>query len=424
MTQRIIMVMLLMVFGMYSMLSAQEKTESLEQLVQEAVLNNPQLRALAHSVKADEAKIPQAGSLPDPVLSVNIMNVPVESWVFDQEAMTGKQIALMQMFPFFGKLGLREDIASAAAAVTESQHRELLNQLIRDVKNTYYTLFFIEQSIKTVQKNRDLLTEFVKIAETKYSVGKGLQQDVLKAQVELSKMTDKLITFREKRQALEAKMNALLNRPAGTDLGHTSEPGITPVSQDLEEFKRQARENRPLIQAWEAMRLKSRKAIDLAKKGYWPDFSIGLAYTQRDKLSNGMGGADFLSGGISLNLPIYSGTKQSKKVEETQLTQKAVDQRYLNVINTVNAGLDKGLSDIRKNTEQLDLYRTGIIPQASQSLQSAMTGYQTDKVDFLTLINNQMTLFNFELDYFRILSDYNKTVANLEFISGVTLDKQ
>jgi outer membrane protein TolC len=171
------------------------------------------------------------------------------------------------------------------------------------------------------------------------------------------------------------------------------------------------------------MKKQSNLKVNLAKKAYWPDIGLFIAYTQRDELQNGNPGYDFLSGGISLNIPIYSGIKQSQKVEETQFTRIMIDERYTQVLNQVFYELENTRSNVNKNVRLVELFKTEIIPQASQSVESALVGYQTDKVDFLTLINNQITLFNYDIDYYRVLSDYNKDIASLEFLTGVKFDK-
>ena len=169
------------------------------------------------------------------------------------------------------------------------------------------------------------------------------------------------------------------------------------------------------------MKKQSRLKVDLAQKDYWPNIGVFLAYTQRDELQNGNPGYDFLSGGISLNIPLYSGNKQSKKVEESQYTKIMIDERYTQVLNQIYYELASNHSNAEKNARLVNLYKTEILPQANQSVESALIGYQTDKVDFLTLINNQITLFNYDLDYFRVVSDYNKDIARLEFITGIDL---
>jgi outer membrane protein TolC len=249
-------------------------------------------------------------------------------------------------------------------------------------------------------------------------VGKGLQQDVLKAQVELSKMIDKLIQLDQKRAVKQAQINTIINQPVNSTLGKPKEPQFLNLARSLDSLRQVAAVNRPLLHGWESMRKQSDLKVDLAKKDYWPNIGVFVAYTQRDALQNGSPGYDFLSGGISLNLPIYSGSKQSKKVEETVYHKNMIDERYQQILNQLYFELENNYSSAEKNAKLVELFKTGIIPQASQSLESAMTGYQTDKVDFLTLINNQITLFNYEREYYRVLSEYNKDLARLEFITG------
>lgn len=399
----------------------QDQVLVLDDLINTAIEHNPQLKSMRSAFMADSSKISQEGALPDPVLSLGLMNLPVNSFVFDQEPMTGKQIAINQQFPFPGKLGLKEDISSEDAVISRSNYQEYRNQLIRDVTTEYYNLFVIDKSIDITQKNQALLKEYTEIAQSRYRVGKGLQQDVLKAQVELSKMIDKFIRLKQERQVKQARINTLLNQPVDTPLGKPAEPGYNEFRQDLDSLQTLAKINRPLLAGWESMRKQSRLRVDLARKDYWPNIGVFVAYTQRDMLQNGSPGHDFLSGGISLNLPVYSGSKQSKKVEESIYNENKIDDRYQQVLNQLYFELEDRYSSLIKNSELVDLFRTGIIPQATQSLESAFTGYQTDKVDFLTLVNNQLTLFNYQLDYYRVLGAYHNDLAGLDFLTGAQL---
>jgi cobalt-zinc-cadmium efflux system outer membrane protein len=411
-----VLILLLITIGNAN-LFAQEKI-ILDDLIREALENNPDLKSMENSWHSDLAKVPQAGALPDPQLSLNLMNLPVNSFDFNQEPMTSKQIALMQMFPFPGKQGLRTKVAKESAMITESRYQELKNQLIKNVKTTYYSLFVVDHAIDITRKNTETLNEFVKIAETKYSVGKGIQQDVLRAQVEHSKMMDKLIRLEQQREELESQLNTLLNRPAESPVGATQELEYSQFSIDLDQLKELADENRPLLQGWLAMVRQSDRKVQLAKKDYLPDFSLGVAYSQREILQNGMGGVDFFSGMFSMNLPIYFWRKQSKKVEESRLVQASYQEKYDDTQNQVYSDLDRISTDIEKNERLVKLFQTGIIPQASQSLKSAIAGYQTDKVDFLTLLSNQINLFNFEQDYYRVLGDFYIDIAKIEATVG------
>ncbi len=395
--------------------------ERLPALIREALENNPGLQAGYHAWQSDLARVPQAGALPDPMISFSLANMPVNSFAFDQEPMTGKKVTLSQKIPFPGKLGLKSDIARAGAEMAGARYQELRNNLIASVKKAYFDLFAIDRSVEIVRKNKELMHEFVQIAQTKYSVGRGVQQDVLRAQVELSKLTDKLITLEQKREAAKARLNALLNRPVGSAIGEITDVTKPDTEFKLDDLKTLAAQHRPLLKAWQAVVLQNEKKLGLAKKSFLPDFNLGIAYTQRDVLRSGMGGVDFFSGTIGLNIPLYFWRKQSKNVEERELGLMSARQKFENIRNLIYADLDKTLSNVRKNAQLVELFRTGIIPQASQALQSAIAGYQTNKVDFLTLLSNQMILFNYEMEYYRVLSDLNKAIADLEFITGTEL---
>ncbi|RMF58173.1 MAG: TolC family protein [Calditrichaeota bacterium] len=413
--------LMLLLFAAPSMLAQDENKLVLSEIIQEALQRNPDLQAAEKRYQAALAKIPQAGALPDPMLSLNVLNLPVKTFVFDQEPMSGKQIAFTQKFPFPGKLGVKENIARENAAVLEAQVSELKNQLIRQVKIVFYELCLVDKSIETVDKNTRALEEFVRITETRYSVGKGLQQDVLRAQVELSKMLDQRIKLRQKRETLEARLNILLNREVGTPVPPSPKLSFIPFSTSLDSLQRLSEQHRPLLQAWQAVIRENEQKVRLARKGYLPDFSLTLGYTQRDVLQNGAGGADFFTGKVNIQLPLYFWRKQRKQVEETRYMLSSFQQKYQQVRNEVFGSLDKSLEDVHQYARLINLFQTGIIPQAMQSLQSAMAGYQTDKVDFLTLITNQINLFNFELDYYRVLSGYYKALADMEAATGVEL---
>jgi outer membrane protein TolC len=252
-------------------------------------------------------------------------------------------------------------------------------------------------------------------------VGKGLQQDVLKAQVELSLMTERIINLRQKREQLEAGLNQLLNRPVTQAVASAQGPAFKAQTLSFDQLRELALENRPLLELWKQRLLQSGRMIELARKNLLPDFAVTAAYTQRSVLANGLGGADFFTTGISLNLPIYARSKQKQQVIEQQIMQRGLEERREDVLQTVERDIDNALTELNKTADLVELYRGGIVPQAGQALESSLIGYQTDKVDFLTLISSQMTLLKLELEYTRLISTYYKNIAELEFIIGTSL---
>ena len=398
--------------------SSPQKSLDLSHLIERAISENPQLRAAHTQVDVYGLKISQAGALPDPVLGVNLLNVPVNTFRFNQEPMTGKQVSLMQALPFPGKLSLESKIASDQQHIADAQYQELKNQLIREVKKTYFELYFVDRSLQTVSDNQSVLKNFVTIAETKYSVGKGLQQDVLRAQLELSGLIDKEISLKQKRNIIVSHLNTLVNQQPDHFLGEPVLPAIIPIDTVSNRLLSLANEKRPLLNSWKVMEAQADKKVELAQKGILPDFKIGIAYTQRNVLSNGSGGIDFLSGLFSVNIPIYYKRKQKKNIEEMQYRRTMIAQRYDQVSHSVADHIVKNLAQLRKSHQRIELYKTGIISQAKQSLQSALAGYQNDKVDFLTLLNNEMSLFNFQLEYYRALTNYHTAIADLQTDTG------
>ncbi|MCP2597493.1 TolC family protein, partial [Candidatus Aminicenantes bacterium AC-335-G13] len=401
-----------------------ESILNLNELINEALNNNPQIIAARKKWEAYREKIPQAGALPDPVISLGLMNLPVNSFDFNQEPMTGKKLSIMQMIPFPGKLKLKEKIALSEYNSVGQNYKDLRNTIIKNVKITFYDLFFIDKSIEITRKNKLLLQQFVKIAETKYSVGKGLQQDVLKAQVELSKLIEKLINLQQKRETIKARLNTLLNRPPESPLGKILEIKKSKFNLSLEKLKQIALENRPLLKAWEYIIKKYELAYELAKKDYFPNFNLSFSYTQREDLKTGMKMYDFFSGMVSFNIPLYFSRKQKKKIEETALNIAMSKEQYNSLKNEIFFQIENILEQLKRDEELIELYKTGIIPQATQSLNSAISGYQVDKIDFITLLHNQVTLFNYEIDYYRILTDFEKKLAELEAIIGKQLTNE
>lgn len=398
-----------------------DSTLVLDELVRQVLEENPELRSSREGWNAGKTRIPQEEALPDPTLGLSLMNLPVNSFALDQEPMTGKQVTLMQPIPFPGKLRLKGDIARSESEVTFQQHRELQNQLVKRAKQAYYDLYYTDRALETVARNRELLNEFVEIAETRYSVGNGLQQDVMRAQVALSKMIDRELRLRQERISIQARLNRLINEPAGAPLGKATAPAAGPLSLPLDSLVQRARGASPLLAAWNTVLKRSGQQVDLALRDRYPDFSVGLAYTQRNDLQNGMRGYDFLSAMVNIRLPLYHGKKQDQKVQQQRLNRSSVEYRYQNVEQTLEQQLQQSLTEAQKNRRLIALYETGIIPQAEESLESSLAGYQNGQVDFLSLLDSELTLFQFRLDHHRFLADYHKAVAELEALTGTDL---
>lgn len=384
-----------------------------------AVQNNPGLAEMRARSDAMAAIPSQVGTLPDPMISFNALNFPVDTFDIDQENMTQLQTGLSQTIPFPGKLALREEGAEHEAEAANHNVTETRWFLLRDVKKTWWTIFYLDHALEIISANQDLLRQFVQIAQTKYQVGEGLQQDVLLAQLELSKLLDNKLSLQAARDRVRAQLNALLDRSAEQQINM---PAIVleqlPTLRAEAELFQYAEDYRALLASQRESINAAQSRLDLAKKDFYPDFNVGAFYSVRDDMPSGPERADFLSLRLSMNLPIFTDTKQQKAVDQRN---KELLQRKFNLRdkwNRVRAEISTAYSYYQKSSQQVELFKSGIIPQARQTVASMLAGYQVDKVDFLNLVRSQITLYNYETQYWKAVTEANQALAELTAVVG------
>lgn len=393
---------------------------SLEHALALAIGGNPGLAGMQARAEAMAAIPSQAGALPDPMLSLNALNLPTDTFDLDQEPMTQLQIGVEQSLPFPGKLALKERAAEIDADAAVSNVDETRLHLTDQVKQAWWHIYYLDRALEIVSRNQDLLRQFVQIAQTRYKVGEGLQQEVLLAQVELSRMLDRRIELQGQRGQQAARLNALLDRQAGTPVVLPAQvderlAGI-PAEQDL--YAR-AEAARPLLEQKRQEVEAARTRRDFARRDRYPDFKLGAAYGFRQGDDpNGSPRADFASIRLGVSLPLYAGRKQDKALEQraSELQEKQFALRDESA--RVHAEISAALADYRRASEQVQLSRTGIIPQARQSVASMLSGYQVNKVDFLNLVRAQITLYEYETQYWKSFSEANQALARLSAAVG------
>lgn len=392
----------------------------LDRAVALALDGNPGLAEIRARAQAAAAVPPQAGSLPDPMVGFNALNLPVDSFDRRQEAMTQMQFGISQELPFPGKLALKEKAAGFEAEAAGSSVEETRLRLISDVKVTWWRLFYVDRSLEIINRNQDLLRQFVEIAQTKYKVGEGLQQDVLLAQVELSQLMDRALQLEGTRRNDVARLNALLHQPANT-------PVVLPetVAADLPDLLpgpklfQMADEARPRL-AKSLSELHAADArLELARKDRLPDFQVGALYGFRGGDNpDGSSRDDFASFRFNMSVPLYASRKQNRAID--QRSSERLAQRYAleDERVKVQADISAALADYEQAREQALLFETGIIPQARQTVASMLAGYQVNKVDFLNLVRSQITLYNHETRYWQALSEAQQALAELSAAVG------
>ncbi len=396
----------------------QEDSVSLRGLIEQGLSRNPEIKLMERNIDMMRARIPQAKALPEPMVSVGYMGNIIPIPPFDiqkDDPSSNRSLSISQEIPLWGKRALKGKIASMNAEYEWWAYEQTRLNVVGEIKEVYFELFYVDKAIEIVNRNKDLLGKFARISEARYAVGKGIQQDVLKAQVEISKLIEQVTILEQRRQLAAGRINSLLYRDVETFIGRTEEIKAQPFSFSLGEMKELALANYPSLKAQKQKISREQYAMELANKEFYPDVSVSFTYQNRPNLPEMYGLM------IGVKLPIFPGQRQRPAVAEAAAS-KAMEERRLQSLITVLSYKVQEKYLAAKTAERLvSLYGTTIIPQSSLSLESAIAGYEVGRVDFLTLLDNLITLFNYELNYYEQVSNNEKAVAALEPLVGVTL---
>ena len=395
----------------------------LSRLISEALRNNPEIRAAGKEQEAAAQRIKPAGALEDPMLEAGVINLPVPSGSLRREDMTMKMLGLSQKLPYPGKRGLREDIATKEAELIAYGYRETVNRVTRDVKIAYYDLAFIAESTRLVTQNKLVLEQFLKIAESRYTVGQGTQADVLKAQTQLSKMVDELIRLERERPSAEAELaRALGRRSTVIAMDAVQLPELSEAALDFGTLQDTASKNRPQLLGLQSAIERTGKALDLARKDYFPDFDVRFAYGQRDPTLMGDRRDDMVSLTLAINLPVWRGTKLGPRVVEAVAMREQALEMYRAQENELTAKLRQQLAMAEQSAKSHRLYTSTILPQARLTVEAALSAYQVNRADFLTLLDSRMTVFSYETSLAQAAVNYQKAVAEINLLTGILSD--
>lgn len=394
------------------------RQEALPALVVAALANNPEIKSSQARWQMFTSKARQASALEDPMFMFKLQNLLAREpfSLGGKDPQTGKVIGISQQLPFWGKRALKQEVAQYEAESYKWAIEERRLELARMVKETYYQIWSIDKGLEIVDKNLGILADFVTIAESKYSVGQGVQQDIFKAGLEKSRMLDMQITLRQQRKSLEANLNYLLYRPAETPVGPIADFVLPQVALSAEQLNALAFEKRPQIKSLASLASKGQASHRLAQKEFYPDFNLSFEYMFRQE-AMGDPGYNMYTLGVTFNLPFQQERRQAMLAESTSETSMATEE--LNGLkNTISYTINDSLAQLERRRKLVELYKGGIIPQAEQSLESAVISYRVNKVDFLTLLDGRMTLFTYQRELYESQAEYMMRLAQLEATVG------
>jgi outer membrane protein TolC len=393
----------------------------LDWCLERAAEANPRIAIDRETHLAATQRIDPAGALDDPRFGYQASNVPVGDLDFTSTPLSGHQLGLRQKLPFPGVLGNRREAARAGADAAELslEDRQLLTASA--VESAWAELGFAQRALGITDRNIDLVRQLTRVAEAKYRVGTGLQQDVIRAQVQLTTLLDERLHREARVASAGARLVALLDLSPELDLPETAaldDPSPLPTLAGLLAALDEAS---PRLRARSSRVEQAKRLVRVAKLEGYPDFDLGIGYRIRQQVAgDAVDGDDFLSAGVTVRLPVDR-SKWRARVAERQSMLRREEARYRAERARLAAELRSSYANLVRADSEVTLVRTGLVPQAEQSLEASRSGYQVGRIDFLSLLDSQVRLLDAELRGVRATADRRVAFSALEAAAGERL---
>ncbi len=398
------------------------QVDDLDQMIEQAILLSPKIKMLEAKRNAAYSRIDQNSNLPDPVLILGLRNIPTNSFSFDQDPMTQKAIGLSQMFPFPGKLSAIEEATAIDTLIIDQEINDTENGIRQMVTKQYYNLNYFRRAIFYAEESKKLLRDIADVVSVKYSVSTASQQNLVKVQLELTRIDEKIAEIVSKEKSTLSELNAFLLRDAKTDIKTELIGEIKTVNLNAQELNALARSNRPLLKGIRLSEDRAGLKLKVAEREFYPDISLGVNYSFRQNLVNStMGGTDLFTIALGISLPLNYGGKYTAKEQEAISLQEFHSEQYSSALQFLDGRFGSAIADLESLEERIKLFEEGLLPQAAQNLNSTLAGYQVNEVDFINVIDAQDLLFKIETNLYKLKTDYLKLIADLEFLVGTSL---
>jgi len=437
--QNIVFLTVLMIS--FSAARAQTGMLSLDQAVAAAQLNDPWLTTNQHSQDAIESLSVAAGTLPDPKISVNLLNLPTDSFDFNQEAMSQFKVGVSQMFPRGDSLALKQKQLKLVGSQFPFQRQNRKAQVVVTVSRIWMDAYNAQQSITLIEKDRPLFEQLADVAQASYSsaIGRTRQQDIVRAQLELTRLDDRLTILKQKQETFVERLSQWLseyfleqyqNREkniatvswASLELDRNF-PDIPMLDETLFTAGKEADpqnlytifSTHPSVLAIE-QQIKARDTgIDLAKQKYKPEWGVNASYSYRDDTPGGTDRADFVSLGLQFDLPLFTSNRQDKEVESAVSLAAAVKTQKWQLIRKMIADFEKARAQLFRLNERQNLYKNDLLPQMHEQAEASLTAYTNDDGDFAEVVRARIAELNASIDALGIDVERQKTIIQLNY---------
>jgi outer membrane protein TolC len=390
----------------------------LDEIEGSALTANPEVVVAARRLAAIEAHVPQAGALDDSALMYRGWQVPLrQPWNYNAAQ---NMFMLSQTFPGFGKRSLRTSVAeSGVAEARAALEATRLDVRIR-VRKAFYDLLRAEDGLRIHDEHLDIAHQAVEAARIKYAVGKVPQQDILKAQISVTRLAEHLIHFEQDIELAQARLNTLLGRDPREPINVRGEYEIALELPSIETLEKTALQSRPDLAQAQAAAEKSRQDQALARKAYNPDLTVSAGYMLMPR------GSEFRNNYMvegSINLPWLNRRKHESEIAEATAMVNEQDAEIAAMRNAAFGQIQEALVQTKATQKLARVYQNSLRPQAEATLHSTVIAYENDKTEFLDLLDSQMTVIDLDLAYFQALADFEARLADLELAVGTPIDK-
>lgn len=397
-------------------LYAQERVLTLAEAVAAALARDPLTARYLELAAGYEAEAVADGQLPDPSLQVGLLNFPTDTFARDQEPMTQVQVGVRQAFPPGDSLAIKSSRTGALSEAEVERSRARAREVVQAVRENWIELHYWLQAEQVVSANRSLFEQLSDITSRQYAAGRHNQQDVIRAELELNTLDDRITEIRTRQETSRAELVKWVGTAAEGTL-HDGLPGL-PQVPERPQLESQLKDH-PLLEVEQALVQVQQRDVELAREAYKPGFSVGVSYGARSGSgADGSDRPDFASATLSVELPLFTEKRQDQRLAASQRRQAAAtlgrDEKYLQLRRM----LAVNLSEQQRLQERLRLYRNKLLPQAAHSTEASLSAYQNDRTDFTALMRARMTELEVRLRALRLEADLAKVNAKLLYLAG------
>src|SRR6516162_2236676 len=391
---------------------------TLDEVEDMALRGNPEIQVVARKMLAAEAHVPSAGALDDPSFMYRGWQVPLsQPWNYNAAQ---NMFMLSQTLPGRGKRALRTSVAEADVAEAKAALDATKLDIRIRIQKAFYDLLRAEDGLRIHDQHIDIARQAIEAARIKYAVGKAPQQNILKAQVSLTRLAEHLLRFEQDAEIARARLNTLLGRDPGELISVRGEHEASTALPSLVTLEKAALQSRPDLARAQAAADKSRQQQALAKKTYTPDFTVSAGYMLMPA------GSEFRNNYMvegSINLPWLNHRKHDAEIAEATATVTEQDAEIAAMRSAAFGQIQEALVQAQAAQRLANIYHHSLRPQAEATLHSTVIAYENDRTDFLDLLNSQMTVIDLDLAYFQALAEFESRLADLELAIGTSVNQ-